>query len=98
MWLAGVKGVWLPLVYVPAFVLGAFRVVAIAGGSGTDGARFTRVLDWLDRAEGPLPNPETEYPQLKRAAAFACTDGACSTPVYEASQVSVAVRNALAFK
>jgi len=55
-------------------------------------------IDWLDRAEGPLPNPETEYPQLKRAAAFACTDGACSTPVYEASQVSVAVRNALAFK
>jgi two-component system NtrC family sensor kinase len=48
---ARVKGVWLPLVYVPAFVLGSVRVVAIAGGSGADGARFSRVLDALDRAE-----------------------------------------------
>jgi len=53
-------------------------------------------VDWLDRTEGPLPNPEIEYPQLKKAAAFACTDGACSSPVYEASRIEFAVRNALA--
>lgn len=38
-------------------------------------------LDWWDRAEGPLPNPDVTYPPLKRAAAFVCTDRVCSTPI-----------------
>ncbi|HYM34904.1 MAG TPA: DUF255 domain-containing protein [Steroidobacteraceae bacterium] len=52
-------------------------------------------VDWLDRAEGELPNPEIQYPQLKRAAAFACVDGACSSPVFDPEKVAVAVRSAL---
>ena len=52
-------------------------------------------IDWLDRSEGELPNQEIQYPDLKRAAAFACADGACSTPVYEANEVALAVRKAL---
>jgi hypothetical protein len=52
-------------------------------------------IDWLDRSEGDLPNKEVQYPELKRAAAFACADGACSTPVYEANEIATAVRKAL---
>jgi uncharacterized protein YyaL (SSP411 family) len=52
-------------------------------------------IDWLDRSEGDLPNKEIQYPDLKRAAAFACADGACSYPVYAADEVAPAVRKAL---
>ena len=53
-------------------------------------------VDWWDRDEGRLPNPEIQYPQLDRAAAFACTASACSMPVYDAAQIETAVRSALA--
>jgi uncharacterized protein len=53
-------------------------------------------IDWWDRDEGRLPNPEIQYPQLDRAAAFACTARACSMPVYEAAGIETAVRSALA--
>ena len=53
-------------------------------------------VDWWDRTEGPLPNPEIQYPQLKRAAAFACTQSTCSTPVYEPNEIEPAVNAALA--
>jgi hypothetical protein len=52
-------------------------------------------VDWWDKAEGALPNPEIRYPTLTRAAAFACTQGSCSTPVFEASGIAAAVRAAL---
>lgn len=53
-------------------------------------------IDWWDRDEGRLPNPEIQYPQLDRAAAFACTASACSMPVYDAAGIEKAVRSALA--
>ena len=52
-------------------------------------------IDWWDRAEGPLPNPEIQYPQLTRAAAFACTQNTCSTPVYEPAGLERSVFAAL---
>ena len=52
-------------------------------------------IDWWDRAEGPLPNPEVRYPELKRAAAFACTQSTCSTPVYEPGELYRTVTAAL---
>ncbi len=48
-------------------------------------------VDWWDRAEGPLPNPAIQYPVLPVAAAFACSENACSTPVYEPGKVVAAV-------
>jgi uncharacterized protein len=48
-------------------------------------------IDWWDRAEGPLPNPEIQYPVLGRAAAFACTQSTCSTPVFEPASVQQTV-------
>ncbi len=51
-------------------------------------------VDWWDRAEGPLPNPAIRYPALPVAAAFACSETACSTPVYEPGRVVAAVLSA----
>ena len=53
-------------------------------------------VDWWDRDEGPLPNQEIRYPQLDRAAAFACTASACSMPVFKSAEIEPAVRAALA--
>jgi uncharacterized protein len=52
-------------------------------------------VDWLDRAEGSLPNPEIQYPDLDQAAAFACANGACSSPIIEANKIEPAIRRAL---
>lgn len=52
-------------------------------------------VDWWDKSEGPLPNPEITYPQLKRAAAFACTQSTCSNPVYEPDAIAATVTAAL---
>lgn len=50
-------------------------------------------LDWWDPAEGPLPNPDIRYPTLKRAAAFVCTEGRCSTPLHEAGEIAEFVQS-----
>ena len=50
-------------------------------------------LDWWDPSEGPLPNPDIRYPQLKRAAAFVCTEGRCSTPMHEAGEIAEFVQS-----
>jgi uncharacterized protein len=39
-------------------------------------------LEWWDPAEGKLPNPDVQYPELNRAAAFICTNRACSPPIF----------------
>jgi uncharacterized protein YyaL (SSP411 family) len=52
-------------------------------------------VDWWDRTEGKLPDPSITYPDLKRPAAFACTANACSTPVYEPSEIHDRVRSVL---
>lgn len=46
-----------------------------------------RRIEWYDRAEGALPNMDVEYPELKKAAAFSCGNGTCSTPAYDAASV-----------
>lgn len=39
-------------------------------------------IEWWDKEEGDLPNPDVQYPQLKKAAAFVCTNQRCSLPVF----------------
>jgi len=41
-----------------------------------------RRIEWLDAAEGPLPNPDVTYPTLERPALFACINKRCSLPIY----------------
>jgi hypothetical protein len=31
-------------------------------------------VEWWDRAEGALPNPDVQYPEPERAGAFLCSD------------------------
>jgi uncharacterized protein len=48
-------------------------------------------VDWWDRREGPLPNPDVTYPTLAKSAAFVCTGNACSLPVFDAQKIATAV-------
>jgi uncharacterized protein YyaL (SSP411 family) len=41
-----------------------------------------RRIEWLDVAEGALPNPDVSYPTLERPALFACIEKRCSLPIY----------------
>jgi uncharacterized protein YyaL (SSP411 family) len=46
-----------------------------------------RRIEWLDRAEGPLPNPDIDYPALEDAAAFACAHHRCSRPIVDPERI-----------
>jgi hypothetical protein len=45
-------------------------------------------LDWWDRDEGPMINPDVRYPVLKRPAAFVCIQHHCSLPLFTTSELS----------
>ncbi|MGI9088357.1 MAG: hypothetical protein ACR2HH_11555, partial [Chthoniobacterales bacterium] len=49
-------------------------------------------VEWWDRAEGPLPNPDVPYPELEKAAAFVCTDRSCSAPIFDPEKIPAFVR------
>ncbi len=53
--------------------------------------RYLRI-EWIDKREGPMPNPDVEYPDLPQAAAFACANGACSLPVFAPDEIAAIVR------
>ena len=55
---------------------------------------FNRV-EWWDRAEGPLPNPDIRHPKLDQAAAFACTNNSCSLPVFAKEKLASMVARLL---
>ena len=48
-----------------------------------------RRIEWWDKAEGALPNPDVQYPDLGKPAAFICVNHACSTPIFEPEKISV---------
>ena len=50
-------------------------------------SQWYKRIEWWDRAEGDLPNPDVAYPPAKRAAAFVCTENRCSLPLYSADDV-----------
>jgi uncharacterized protein YyaL (SSP411 family) len=50
-------------------------------------ATYKRV-EWWDQREGNLPNPDVQYPELDKAAAFVCTDRSCSPPMFDPAKVS----------
>ena len=54
-----------------------------------------RRIEWWDRGEGPMPNPDVQYPELPRASAFVCTNGTCSLPIFEAKDIARQVERAL---
>lgn len=44
-------------------------------------------VDWWDKREGALPNPDVTYPEMSKAAAFICTDNTCSPPIFDATRI-----------
>ena len=45
-------------------------------------------IEWWDKSDGALPNPDVSYPAPKRAAAFVCTQTRCSLPIFAASDIA----------
>jgi uncharacterized protein YyaL (SSP411 family) len=45
-------------------------------------------VEWWDKEEGALPNPDVQYPELQQAAAFLCTDRNCSAPIFLPDKIS----------
>lgn len=52
-------------------------------------------VDWWDVREGPLPNPDVTYPEMDRAAAFACGNRLCSQPAFSAEELKTVVAQML---
>jgi uncharacterized protein YyaL (SSP411 family) len=48
-------------------------------------------LEWWDTREGKLPNPDVQYPELGKAAAFVCTNRVCSAPIFDPREVTAKV-------
>jgi len=48
-----------------------------------------RRVEWWDKREGPLPNPDVEYPELEKAAAFGCADHSCSAPFFTPEKLTL---------
>lgn len=57
-----------------------------------------RRLDWWDQREGLMINADVIYPELDRAAAFACSNQVCSLPVFEASGLKTTIDSMLALR
>ena len=55
--------------------------------AGASYAAPYRRLEWWDSREGRLPNPDVQYPEMKKPAAFICTNGSCSAPIYKATDI-----------
>jgi uncharacterized protein YyaL (SSP411 family) len=55
-----------------------------------------KLIEWWDRREGPAPRGEDIYPDLPRATAFICTNGACSSPVANVPALSARLKKLLA--
>jgi hypothetical protein len=80
--------------------------ITIVGGKGDAAAetlfesaiRYAAVyrrIEWWDRREGNMPNPDVRYPQLPRAAAFICTDSTCSLPIFDAAKVTTEIQRSV---
>ncbi len=78
--------------------------VTVVGAKGDPNARALfaaaaglpqsyKQLEWLDRAEGPLPGSKVEYPSMTRAAAFVCSSNRCSRPAFNAAELRRLVTN-----
>jgi len=59
-------------------------------------APWYKRVEWWDKTEGSLPNPDVSYPAPKRPAAFVCTENRCSLPIYDADKIAEFVKSSKA--
>jgi uncharacterized protein YyaL (SSP411 family) len=50
-------------------------------------ANYKRV-EWWDEREGPMPNPDVQYPTFEKAAGFVCADRRCSAPIFDPAKIA----------
>lgn len=50
-------------------------------------------VEWWDRSQGPLPNPDVRYPLLNKAAAFLCANESCSLPMFSPESLQKRLRS-----
>jgi uncharacterized protein YyaL (SSP411 family) len=55
-----------------------------------------RLLEWWDRREGPPPRGESIFPDLDKAAAYLCANGACSAPIFDGAVLTTRIARAVA--
>lgn len=48
-------------------------------------------LEWWDKREGPMPNPDVTYPEFDKPAAFICTNKRCSLPIFAPEKIASTV-------
>ena len=48
-------------------------------------------IEWWDTREGRLRNPDVQYPETARPAAFLCTAQTCSSPIYAPNEIQARV-------
>lgn len=65
---------------------GDARATALFAGALGNPAVYRRI-EWWDRREGAMPNPDVKYPEQERAAAYLCVNSACSAPIFEVAEL-----------
>jgi uncharacterized protein len=45
-------------------------------------------VEWWDEREGPLPNPDVQYPTFEKAASFVCANRRCSAPIFDPAKIA----------
>ena len=74
---------------------GDAKAIALQAAARAYPAGYKRV-DFWDTSEGPLPNPDVQYPEMEEAAAFACSNRICSRPVFDPAELGTTVRKMMA--
>jgi uncharacterized protein YyaL (SSP411 family) len=44
-------------------------------------------VEWWDEREGPMPNPDVQYPTFEKAAGFVCVNRRCSAPIFDPAKI-----------
>ena len=55
-----------------------------------------KLIEWWDPRTEPAPRGEDIYPRFPRAAAFVCSNGTCSSPIFTAKALAARLRPAAA--
>jgi hypothetical protein len=69
----------------------AAQALLLAARAVPDG--YLRV-ELLDRRDGPPPRADVTYPELKRSAAFVCTQSRCSAPAFTPDELRARLQRA----
>lgn len=54
-----------------------------------------RRIEWWDRAEGPMPNPDVGYPKLPKVASFVCAQKRCSLPIFDMTELKSQIKRVI---